>query len=176
MTDQELASGIASGSTEALALLIERFHRPVLRYLWHAGGSKEDAEDLASQTLLRVRADVGAFRGEGSLRSWIFQVAYRELLRHRRRHALARLLTPKPAPEQTSDDAIVIAAALARVPISQRAAFLLTEVEGLSVDETAAALGIPAGTVKSRCHHARLALRKLLGATYGETHVEPALD
>ena len=61
-------------------------------------------------------------------------------------------------------------------PLDQRAAFLLTEVEGLTIDEAASALAIPPGTVKSRSHHARLKLRKLLGPTYGEPHVEPATD
>ena len=72
--------------------------------------------------------------------------------------------------------AIVLTTALSRIPRDQRAAFLLTEVEGLALEEAAVALGIPIGTVKSRRHHARLKLRKLLGPTYGETHAEPATN
>ena len=178
MTDQELAAGIAEGKVEALEELVERYHRPILRYLWHAGGSREDAEDLATQTLLKIRADARNFKGLGSLRSWIFQIAYRELLQLRRRQALARLFSSK-AEERTetlSDDAIVIAQALARLPLAQRNAFLLTEVEGLTVEEAAAALSVPPGTIKSRCHAARKRLQSLLGSTYGEHHAEPITE
>lgn len=179
MTDQELAAGIATGSVEALETLVSLYHGPLLRYLWQAGGSKEDAEDLATQALLRVRTDIHGYRSEGSLRAWIYRVAYRELLRHRRRQAVAMLWASKPrleAAEGPSEDAIVIAQALAKVPADQRSAFLLTEVECLTVEEAAAVLCVPQGTVKSRCHHARLRLRKLLGSTYGETHVEPVVE
>jgi DNA-directed RNA polymerase specialized sigma24 family protein len=46
----------------------------------------------------------------------------------------------------------------------------------LTVGEAATVLGVPEGTVKSRCHHARLRLRRLLESTYGEPHAEPAPD
>lgn len=179
MTDHELASGIAAGRVDALEILIEGFHRPLLRYLWQVGGSLEDAEDLTAQALLRVRAEIGGFRGEGSLRAWIYRVAYRELLRHRRRQLLTRLAPKKqgtPNVQASIEDAVVLTDALARVPLDQRAAFLLTEAEGLTVEEAARVLGIPIGTVKSRSHHARLRLRKLLASTYGEPYAEPAPD
>ena len=178
VTDQELASGIAEGKVEALELLVEQYHRPILRYLWQVGGSREDAEDLATQALLKVKSSIGGFRGKGSLRGWIFQVAYRELLMLRRRQTIARLLRPR-ATEQVqppSDDAIVIAEALGKLPVGQRAAFLLTEVEGLSVEEAAAALEVANGTIKSRCHSARQRLKQILGPTYGESHAEPVIE
>ena len=178
MTDQELAAGIAQGNPEAIDALLDRFHRPVLRFLWHTSGSKEDAEDLAAQALIKVRATAHRFRAKGSLQSWIFQIAYREFLQHRRRQVLSRLLTPRvPVLSQPpSDDAIVIGQAISRVPLLQRNAFLLTEVEGLSVEEAGAALGVPPGTVKSRCHAARKRLQLLLGPTYGDEHAEAITD
>ncbi|MEZ0326454.1 MAG: RNA polymerase sigma factor [Fimbriimonas sp.] len=176
VTDQDLAAGLVNGETWALQMLIDGYHRPLFRYLWQAGGSREDAEDLSTQALLRVRGDIKGYRG-GSLRAWIFKVAYRELLRHRRRQALARLWQTTPEQhEPSTDDALVIAEALSRIPLEQRSAFLLTEAEGLSVEEASLALGIPIGTVKSRCHTARQKLRKILGPTYGETHAEPATE
>jgi RNA polymerase sigma-70 factor (ECF subfamily) len=179
VTDRDLVSGIREGRVDALAKLIEDYHRPILRYLWQAGGSREDAEDLAAQALIRVRAEIAGFRGDGPLRAWIYRVAYRELLRHRRRQVLARLAPGKMRshlPQASADDAVVLAEALGRIPTDQRDAFLLTEAEGLTTEEASRVLGIPPGTVKSRSHHARLRLRQLLMTTYGEPHAEPAVD
>jgi RNA polymerase sigma-70 factor (ECF subfamily) len=176
VTDQQLAAGLVAGDGAALRELVDLYHRPVLRYLWQAGGSKEDAEDLACQALLRVRAEISGYRGTGSLKGWVFRVAYRELLRHRRRQVVMRAIHRPPPRSEVRDDFIVLTQALDRLPIDQRSAFLLTEVEGLSTSEAAIALGVPPGTVKSRCHHARQKLRKLLGPTYGEAHAEPIAE
>ncbi len=77
-----------------------------------------------------------------------------------------------------NDDVIVIQQALARLSPNLRTAFLLTEVEGLTTEEASAAIGIPAGTVKSRCHHAKKRLREILGPTYPEVsnYVQPIPD
>lgn len=179
MNDEALVEGIRAARPEAIRELVDQFHAPILRYLWQATGVKEDAEDLTSQTLLRARFEISRFRGEGSLRGWVFRIAYRELLRYRRSQAVRRFFIdkhPTPSPIGPNDDAIVLLEALRRIPPLQRDAFLLTEVEGMSTEEAAATLGVPAGTVKSRCHHARQRLRDLLSATYGEPHAKPAVD
>ena len=178
VNEQEMTSGVREGSVEALEVFIERFHEPLFRYLWHASGSKEDAEDLAVQALLRARTSIQGYRGDGTLRGWMFRVAYRELLQFRRREAIFRLITPKreDKSEPPNEDMVVISEALRRLPVAARSAFLMTEVEGLTISEAAAALGVSDGTVKSRCHSARQRLRKLLGPTYGECNAEPATD
>ena len=177
MTDVELAKRLAAGEQGALAEFVDRFHAPVFRYLWQAGGSREDAEDLATQTLLRARHDAHRFRGEGQLRAWVFRIAYRELLQYRRRQAVFTLwqrrakLSEQPPP---NEDAVVVTAALGQLSVAHRAAFLLTEVEGLSADEAGQALGVPAGTVRSRAHYAKRRLREILAPAYPElNHAEP---
>jgi RNA polymerase sigma-70 factor, ECF subfamily len=173
VTDEELAKGVALGEEPALRELIERFHRPVLRYLWQISGHREDAEDLAAQTLLRVRKEIKSYRGEGALRGWVFRAAYRELLRHRRWQTVRRLWLARQSQEQprsSDDDSIVLTQALQMLSEDHRAAFLLTSVEGLTIEEAAQVLGVPAGTIKSRRHHARLKLRQILCHTYGEAH------
>jgi len=179
--DQELAKGVASADETALCEFMGRFYAPLYRFLWHLSGSRVDAEDLASQALVRARADIRHFRGDGALTPWMFKVARREWLRHSRRDALerrhdrlgeARMVAPP------SEDFIVVQAALARLSQDHRAAFLLIEVEGLTVAEASTALGVPAGTVKSRCFFAKKRLRELLGPSYPEVsnHVQPVAD
>lgn len=169
--DSELATAVASGDPQALAQFVERFYAPIFRFLWHACGSREDAEDLASQAFLRARSDIRGYRSEGPLAAWMYGVARREWLRHRRRQTLASLFASTHRFEPTGPPAeglVVVQAALAKLSLGQREAFLLTEVEGLTIDEAARSLDVPAGTVKSRCHHAKRRLRELLEVAYPE--------
>lgn len=179
--DLELAKGVASGDAQAIAKFVDRFYPSVFRFLWHACGSREDAEDLASQAFLRARNDIRAFRSDGTLAAWTYSLARREFLRFRRRHALASMFASQrvaaaiPAP---NEDFVVVQEALARLPESQRTAFLLVEVEGLSTEETAKVVGVPVGTIKSRCFHAKKRLREILGPAYPEisNYAQPVPD
>jgi len=176
--DEQLAIGILEGDHEALQVLLSRFYPPIERYLFHACGCKDEAEDLTCQTLLRVRKDIRQLKDHSLLKPWIYKVAHRELLMWRRKRLLHLKLphTPSPSPSHSIDE-IIVHQALSRIPSNHREAFLLIEVEGLSIAEVAAALGIPQGTVKSRCHHARRQLRQLLATSYPvETkNAEPAI-
>jgi len=179
--DRELVEKVGLGDPRAIATLVDRFYPSLFRFLWHASGSREDAEDLASQTLLRARADIRKFRAEGPLSAWMYSVARREYLQFRRRQVLASVFASRRRSlfaDPTSDDVVVIQQALAQLHPNHRTAFLLTEVEGLSTEEVSTALGIPIGTVKSRCHHAKKRLRELLGPTYPEVsnYVQPIPD
>jgi RNA polymerase sigma-70 factor, ECF subfamily len=179
--DRELAEKVALGDGEAIGTFVDRFYGPVFRFLWHASGSREDAEDLTSQALLRARMDIRNFRGDGPLAAWIYRVARREFLRFRRRQVLTFGFAGHRAPQaadEPSEDVVVIQQALALLPSNHRTAFLLTEVEGLSTEEASLALGVPPGTVKSRCYHARKRLREILGPAYPEVsnYAQPIPD
>ncbi len=181
MEDLELAKAVALGDPQAIASFVDRFYSPVFRFLWHACGSKEEAEDLASEAMLRARSDIHSFRSDGPLAAWIYSVARRELLRHRRRQLLASLFIANQPPEAVAphnEDYVVVQAALARLPVHQRTAFLLVEVEGLTTEEAAISLGVPSGTVKSRCFHAKRRLREILGPAYPEVsnYAQPIPD
>ena len=169
--DKHLAIGVAQRDSAAIHTFLVRFRPAVFRYLWQASGSREDAEDLAGQALLIAARDIKHYRHEGPLQAWVFRVAQRELLRYRRRQHLAKLFRqrkPSPQPKSEPEDYVVVSDALAKISPCQRAAFLLTEIEGLSIEEAAAVLHVPAGTVKSRCFYARQRLRSLLATTYQE--------
>ena len=178
MSDKELAAGIEAGDLDALQHLIDTYHVPLYRYLRNLDASKEDGEDLAVQSLLRARSSIRKYRGSGRLRGWIYRVAYREFLILRRRQILFKKHAGSTdgASDPPGDDMLVIEQALSRLPIAQRSAFMLIEIEELSVAEASAALGVPAGTVKSRCHHAKKKLQEILGSTYGEIHAETVTE
>lgn len=150
---------------------IAREHYPkIIRFLRHLTGNLSDAEDLTQNTFLRAQSALTEFRHDCSLSTWLHRIAYREYchyLRDRREYV-------EPFPETThefrqrSEDAVVLAAAIQNLPPDLREAFVLREIQRLSVDETATILGVPGGTVKSRNYLARTRLRAALAETWGE--------
>jgi RNA polymerase sigma-70 factor (ECF subfamily) len=142
-------------------------------------GDRDEALDLSQEVFLRVFRTIHRFRGQSSLRTWIYRIAVNQARnRHRfwrRRHradqisldqhvaAHGDLPTEKiPSPERVfaqKELAARLQAALDRLPFDQRTAIVLREIEGLSYDEIAFSLGLAIGTVKSRLTRARRALR-----------------
>ena len=173
--DEYLVSLSQAGSIEALDGLARRWTPRLLRYaarvLGGSGDSGEAARDVVQETW------VGAIRGLRGLRdpaqfpAWIYGIATRKCAdeirartRRRRLDAAAADDAGKPMASLTSEEQIDLATAIRRLPPIHRAAVHLFYREDLSVEEIAAVLKIPAGTVKSRLHHAREALRSQLGA------------
>lgn len=142
-------------------------HLPVIyRFLFGLCRNQAEAEDLAQQTFLRARRG-GAFAG--SERAWLFRIAYREYLNWRRR-AVRLVSMPFSVPSveqgfQLAEAGVDLHRALGKLTPEMRAAFLLIEVDGLTLMEAAEAMGVPEGTVKSRLFRAKESLRKLLDPT-----------
>lgn len=180
MTDDELAQAIMQGDVQATTALIDRFHAPLVRYLWSVCHNRDDAHDLAGETLLLARSRISTYRG-GGLQSWVFRIGNRQLL-HRRRADLVRLrwLQRQPLRQQEApgDDSVIVLAALSAIPPKLREAFVLCEAIGLTVEEASISLGVPVGTVKSRCHYARQQLQRLLSPSYPElmSHEKPIAE
>lgn len=170
--DEYLVLLSQAGSTAALDGLARRWTPRLLRYAARVlGGSTESAEtarDVVQETW------VGAIRGLRGLRdpaqfpAWIYGIATRKCadairttMRRRRLDAAgeASLREATTSVEHQID----VAAGIRKLPPKQRAAVHLFYGEDLTVEEIASALGIPTGTVKSRLHHAREALKSHLG-------------
>lgn len=146
-------------------------------------GDREEALDLSQEVFLRVFHTLYRFRGQSSLRTWIYRIAVNQARnRHRfwcRRHRAdqvsldehvaahgdclsGREATPERvfAQKELADR---LYHALDRLPFDQRTAIVLREIDGLSYDEIAYSLGVAVGTVKSRLTRARQTLRRELG-------------
>lgn len=128
----------------------------------------EAAQDVAQETFITAQRALKNFRGDSSLRTWLLGIAHNEC---RRLSRTRRLEAPAIELQEAKDDApfeqmIVdrqaLSEALNKLSPEHREVVLLHEVEGLSYDEAAIVIGVPAGTVKSRLHHAFLNLRKSL--------------
>jgi RNA polymerase sigma-70 factor (ECF subfamily) len=157
---------ILDGDRAAGEQLVTAHYPRVYRFLCHLTGSRQHAEDLAQQSFLKAWQALASFRGEATLATWLHRIAYREYahwLRSRREHAPLDAADGVADPTtETTLDAILLQEALATLSADHREAFLLFHVQGLSISEVAAVLGVPEGTVKSRLFHARGRLRELL--------------
>lgn len=172
-SDAELLAKHAEGDHRAFTELIRRHED----YLWAVARrtcrSPEDAADALQDALVAIHRRAGSFRGDSAVRSWLHRIVVNACLDRLRRNAVR----PTAAlPEHTErgpadqidhydrlDTALLVRAGLAALSPDHRAVLVAIELEGRSVAETAALLGVPAGTVKSRAARARLRLAEQLG-------------
>ena len=182
--DHVLVAGLCAGQEGAYETLIFRFEQPVYSIVNRLLDDPADAADVVQEVFLKVFRNIGSFRGDSSLKTWIYRIAVNEARNQRRwfgrhrakemvmessssdsRGAQDWLADPGRSPYQVTLDHEVeslLETALKRVNPHFRAAVVLREIEGLSYDEIAAVLEISLGTVKSRILRGRDALRREL--------------
>lgn len=165
--DESLVAAIRDGSERAFNLLVDR-HQQAVRTFLRGLTSWDDADDMAQETFLAVWTHARSFRG-GNVRGWLFSIAWRKAkgaqrswFRRRRRdsdyHGPA-----SPTRDIGTEDRLAVRQALATLPLAQRAAVVLSLGCGLTHAETAEALALPLGTVKSHILRGRERLRVALG-------------
>jgi RNA polymerase sigma-70 factor (ECF subfamily) len=136
------------------------------------GGNRTDAEDLVQETF--VAALTSRFRGESAERTWLLQILLRRsaMLRRSRKREQGQPVageTERSTRSEVSgtDAKLDLAQMLEGLSPDQRQVIVLRELEGLSYEEMAAALHVPRGTVESRLHRARAALKQLFQGYFG---------
>ncbi len=174
-----LVQRCAAGDESAYAELLGEHQRMVVQLAMNLLGDRDEALDLSQEVFLRVFRTIHRFRGQSSLRTWIYRIAVNQARnRHRfwrRRHhgdqvSLDQHLAAHgdllPSGASTPDRVLAqkelaarLQGALDRLPFDQRTVIVLREVDGLSYEEIAFSLGVAVGTVKSRLTRARHALR-----------------
>ncbi len=174
--------GPAPGRLEAL---FREYAPRVYRLALRCGLDAQEAEDGVQEVFLKVQRRLDTFRGEAALSTWLYQVALRTLLDHRRR--VVRQTRPRglggeeeslPAgpgePAAPADAAIrnerrrLVREALDRLPPRHREVLVLRELEGLAYRDIARILGVAQGTVESRLFRARERLARELRRVHGE--------
>ena len=153
-----LAVAARGGDRVALAAFVRATQRDVWRFCAHVGG-RESTEDWAQETYVRALRALAAYRADAPARVWLLGIARRvaaDAVRTevRRRRAFGLLGAPARAAQGPADhvDAVLLLDAL---DADRRAAFVLTQVIGLTYDEAAAACACPVGTIRSRVARAR---------------------
>ena len=169
----------ATGDEAACADLVSEHQRMVVQLAINLLGDRDEALDLSQEVFLRVFRTIHRFRGQSSLRTWIYRIAVNQARnRHRfwrRRHrgdqvSLDQHLATHgefPSGRDLTPDRVLAQKQLAErlqralddLPFDQRTAIVLREIDGLSYEEIAFSLGVAIGTVKSRLTRARQTLR-----------------
>src|SRR6476661_8771844 len=175
-TDLDLIARWKAGDERAATALVERHADAIARFAASVG-AREDVEDLVQETFVRAFSSLDSFRGESSLRTWLFTIARRLLLdrrrSERRRGGGSRMAVDvKDSDAVTEFDALdaVVASeterrmreAVARLTPTQREVFTLRVSEGLSYKEIAEAVDTTEGAARVHYHNAMRAIKEFL--------------
>jgi len=187
-----LVTAAKAGDLAAFDELVNRYERRIFRLTTHITQNREDAEDATQDAFLKAFQHLGTFQGGSRFYTWLVRIAVNEALMRlrRRRPNVVSLDEPAetdgeiiprqiedwaPTPEQRyarSEMNSILSGSIADLDPIFRTVFLLRDVEGLSTEETADALGVSTPAVKSRLLRARLKLREKL-SPYFERSAKP---
>jgi RNA polymerase sigma-70 factor (ECF subfamily) len=180
--DSRILRGLRAGIEEAYEELIERYEQPLYGMIFRLLGSQMDAADVVQEVFLKVFRTINSFRGQSSLRTWIYRIAVNETHNHRRwfaRHCrcevsmeedqgdhqcpLEYTADPGRSPYDQAlenENKTLIERALTGINPVFRTAVVLRDIQNLTYEEIAEILQVSLGTVKSRILRGREALRR----------------
>ena len=178
LTDDEegLVARARAGDRAAFDALVRRHSDGLFAVVARLCGDRDEAEEVTQEAFLRAWSGLPGFRGDAQFFTWLYRIGVNEARRRadgRRRRGDVVVVSLHEQREHASRDHWVhpvdraeradlrrtLEAAIARLPVDQRAAFVLRDVEGLSTAEAAAVLGLREAAFKSRLHRARKRLR-----------------
>ncbi|TAK51597.1 MAG: RNA polymerase sigma factor [Betaproteobacteria bacterium] len=192
LSDLEIARRVSAGDLAAFEILMRRCNQIMFRAARAILGNDADAEEAVQEAYLLAFRAIGAFRGSAKLSTWLVRIAANQALARRRKDQRRAVVVPirggldeqgieagvttreADGPAERAGRAEIrrlLEARIDALPEEFRAVFVLRALEELSVEETAAALGIAAATVRSRFFRARSRLREALSQ-----EVDLALD
>jgi RNA polymerase sigma-70 factor (ECF subfamily) len=178
-----LVNAARKGDIGAFEELVRRYDRNVFRIAQHITQNREDAEDVVQDAFLKAYQNLGQFQGQSKFYTWLVRIAVNEALMRLRRRRPERMVSldedvkteedsmpreiadwsPNPEQQYTQGELKdILSRTIQGLPASFRTVFVLRDVEGLSTEETAEALGLSIPAVKSRLLRARLQLRERL--------------
>ena len=181
--EQELVTRAQTGDSDAFAALVERYQNRIYRLAKNITQNNEDAEDVLQEAFLKAYSHLDTFQRNARFYTWIVRIAVNEALMKLRKRKTDRTV-PLDEPVDTGEETVnreiagwddnpeqrysqeemqqILNAAVEDLKPDFRAVFALRDIEELSTEETAEALGISVPAVKSRLLRARLALREKL--------------
>ena len=178
-TDAELLAAHCAGDPDAFSEIVRRHRDRLWAVALRTTGNPEEASDALQDALISAYRRADSFRGDSAVTTWLHRIVVNASLDRLRRRAVrtwvplpeegegatlvddSRLADPGAAAE-SRETVAEVRAALDTLPPDQRAAIVLVDLEGWSVEDAAQALDCPVGTVKSRCFRGRAKLAERL--------------
>jgi RNA polymerase sigma-70 factor (ECF subfamily) len=181
--DVALVARAKAGDTAAFEQLIRQYDRQIFRTALHITQNREDAEDITQDVFFKAFQKLEQFQGNSKFSTWLVRIAVNESLMRLRKRKTSKTVSMdqdvetaegsiprdfaewRPNPEQNysqSELAEILRKTIAGLPPGFRTVFTLRDIENLSTEETAEALGLSVPAVKSRLLRARLQLRERL--------------
>jgi RNA polymerase sigma-70 factor (ECF subfamily) len=182
LSDEEVVARVLEGDLSLFEILMRRYNQRLFRVARGILADDAEAEDVMQDAYVRAFRELASFRGEARFSTWLTRIACHEALaRARKRRRLVPINSigggepPDPpsgasGPEKDLENRelqAVLREAVEILPDPLRAVFCLREVEGLSTEETADALGLTAENVRVRLHRAKRSLRQTLDRRIG---------
>ena len=163
-----------AGDAEAWKTLFRRYRLPLYVYGFELLRDEQASLDLVQETFINAFRHIGSLRDDEKFGGWLFRIAHQKCVQQWRRQGREAELREELLPELEADSPGPLDMLLReereaefmklveKLPLAQRSALLLHYIEEFSLEEIAVITGTQVGTVKSRLHYAKLALRKLL--------------
>jgi RNA polymerase sigma-70 factor (ECF subfamily) len=177
---QNLVQAARNNDESAWDSLLRRYQLPLLAYARGLAGDREAAFDIVQETFAKAVSHIAGLRDDSRFGSWLFGIAHQCCVRHFRSNRREAGLfddglgggmdeiegnVPDPCLALLSAErAEALYAFVDRLPLAQRSALLLHVLGDLGLEEIAGIASVPVGTVKSRLHHAKRALRSMMEA------------
>jgi RNA polymerase sigma-70 factor (ECF subfamily) len=171
-----LALRCQSGETRAFEDLIAVMERPLLYYAMSLTGSQDSALDVLQDVWIKVFRGIRNLKDPGSLRPWLYSIAHgvavdrirRNYSREQAEQTHVEDFNEAGEPSFADEDAEDVHHALSQLGVKHREVLVLHFLEDLSIAEIAGVIGCSEGTVKSRMHYAKRAMKEILkGVNYG---------
>ena len=170
--DGDLVARARAGDPVAFERLFEQYHAPILNYLHRMVGDRALAEDLTQDAFVKAYRALPESRPDLAFKAWLYRIATNTAISHLRRRKIIRWVPFLPGQDHSSGESVErnanrkydVEQALAQLPKHYASALLLRHYQGLSLIETANALGITENAAKLRLFRAR----KAFAAVYGE--------
>lgn len=179
ISDAECVQNLQRGQTDAFEILIRRHEKSIFNLVYRMLGDYDEAAEVSQEAFLSAYRAIGTFRGESNFSTWLYRIALnhattrRKSLNTRQQRNVSLENTepvsdPHPGPAETMEKKEIrerVQQALNNLEPDDATVILLRDLQDVSYEEVARVLEIPIGTVKSRLHRARQALKAEL-ATY----------
>lgn len=197
--EHELIARLKKGDRSAFAEMVEQYSTAIYRIGWRFTNNALDAEDVLQETFIKAYKALPDFEGRSSLATWLYRIAVNESLMTLRKHNPNMVSIDEKVSEDDTDesendlamadwcclpeDVLLSDEArkflddtVGKLPDSLRSVFILRDIEGLSIRETANTLGLTETNVKTRLLRARMRLRQDLTRYFGKQLVEGVKD